>query len=383
MNSNDQSDTPSALQIVDTTIQESAITMISKAEIDMQISTAKKYPRALSIVKRDMISFATLDVETAATCFYTVPRAGKNIQGPSVRLAEIAVSCYGNLRVQTRIVDVVPNGNAPHVVVQAVCHDLERNVAVCVEKRRRITGRKSQEGKIDEDAINLAANAGMAIAFRDAVYKVIPGALIKPVYENAKQVAIGDAKTLGDRRAKAIESFAKMGVTSDRVLTMLGRGHIEEVQLTDLEVLIGLYTAIKDGQASIDDSFPPEQRKGGFGMPTPPAKERPAAPAAQPVTEKQPAPTPTAPDETAATSAQTEPAAETQPELTAQQQDNDTPQRRLHLALNERKISEGNIMGFLKTHYKIKQLTVNALPDALAGEVLRDLDVYLDQMAKA
>lgn len=234
-----------------------AITSLTRAEIDSQIATAKQYPRVLSKVKRDMLEFASLDQETAEACFYSLPRGGKTIQGPSVRLAEIAVSCYGNLRAGVRIIDAVSTGDSPHVVLQAVCHDLEKNVAVQIEKRRRIVGKKSKGGQIDEDDINLAANAGSAIAFRDAVFKVIPGALIKPVYEHAKQVAIGDAKTLVERRERAVASFGKMGVPPAKVCAHLGKKTVEDISLEDLETLFGLHTAIKDGHTTIDEAFNP------------------------------------------------------------------------------------------------------------------------------
>lgn len=234
----------------------SAIESVSRAEIDMQISTAKKYPRALSSVKKSMLEFATLDQETAESCFYSLPRGDKNIKGPSVRLAEIAVSCYGNLRAGSRAVETVSTGDSPHVVVQAVCHDLERNTLVTIEKRRRIVGKKKNGGKPDEDDINLATNACAAIAFRDAVFKVIPGALIKPVYEQAMKVAIGDVTTLSARRSKCIDTFGKMGITKDRVLVRLEKKSVEDIGLEDLETLIGLHTAIKDGATTLDDAFP-------------------------------------------------------------------------------------------------------------------------------
>lgn len=241
-------------------VEPSSLNVIARAEIDSQISTAKQYPRQLSKVKGDMMNFATLDEETAQSCFYSVPRGGKNIQGPSVRLAEIAVSCYRNIRVGSRVIETVTKGENPHVVVQSVCHDLEMNVAVTVEKRRRIVGKKDWKNgghkPIDEDDITLASNSGAAIAFRDAVFKVIPGALIKPVFEQAKKVAIGDVKTLGDRRAKSIEAFAKMGIEKARVLARLDKKSIEDVTLEDLETLLGLYNAIKEGHVTIEESFP-------------------------------------------------------------------------------------------------------------------------------
>ena len=234
-----------------------AIEAVSRAEIDMQISTAKKYPRNIAQVKAEMLDIVQLDEETAAACFYSLPRGGKNIQGPSIRLAEVAFSCFGNVRAGSRIIETVTDGGNPYVTIQAVCHDLQKNVAVSIEKRRRIVGKKSKAGVIDEDDINLAANAGSAIALRDAIFKVVPGALVRPVYEAAKKVAIGDAKTLSDRRAKAIEAFGKMGVPADRVLASIGHSKIDEVTLDDLENLIGTFTAIKEGSTTIENAFPP------------------------------------------------------------------------------------------------------------------------------
>ena len=87
-------------------IEPNATEAIERAAIDIQISTAKKYPRALSSVKSQMLSFATLDVETAAGCFFTLPPRkggdGKPIQGPSIRMAEIALSCFQNVRAGAR-----------------------------------------------------------------------------------------------------------------------------------------------------------------------------------------------------------------------------------------------------------------------------------------
>ena len=248
----------SPLDIATEIIPPSALESISRAETDILVATARRYPRQLSKVKSEMISFATLDQDTAEACFYKLPRGGKNIEGPSVRLAEIAVSCYGNLSAGSRIVETVTSGDNPHVTVQAYAIDLEKNVRITIEKRRRIVGKKSKGGVIDEDDINLAANAGAAIAFRDAVFKVVPGALIKPVFEQAKAVAIGNAATLEDRRARALERFAKMGVDSKRVLASLGKAKIDEIVLDDLETLFGIHTAIKDGQMTIEEAFTPK-----------------------------------------------------------------------------------------------------------------------------
>lgn len=238
--------TPQSVEIV----QPHALELIERAQIDMQVSTAKKYPRDLVTVKRRMMEFATLDEETAEACFYTLSREGKNIQGPSVRLAEIAVACYGNLRAASRLID----NDGKTVTSQGVCHDLENNTLISVEVKRRITGKSGRT--YSEDMQVVTGNAANAISFRNAVFKVIPGALVRPVYESAKKIAVGDASTLSTKRLKIIARLNAMQVTTERILERLNKTAVESIGLDDLEILIGLGTAIKDGDTTVDEAFP-------------------------------------------------------------------------------------------------------------------------------
>lgn len=272
------------------------ITAMEKASIDTQITTARAYPRELSRVKAKMLSFATLDEETAASCFYTLPARkggdGKAIQGPSARLAEIAVASYGHIRAGSRIIA----NDGKTVTAQAFCHDLENNVHVALETKRRITSRDGRT--LSEDMQVVIGNAACSIAFRNAVFKVVPMALVKPVFESAKRVAIGDVKTLASRRAAAVDYFVKMGVQRDRILATLGVNSIEDVQLPHLETLTGLRTAIADGDTTVEEAFPapatPERPLFGK-KPTPP----PIPPADQPSAQAEAAPAATTQQEAA------------------------------------------------------------------------------------
>ena len=253
MENEEQNNKP--VEIVNATALES----IERASIDMQIETAKRHPMhrpgMLSKVKEDMLTLATLDEETAAACFYTLPRGGKAIQGPSVRLAEIALNCYGNTRVGTRIIDVVTDYVNPHVVIQSACHDLENNVLITIEKRRRIT-KKKKAGRIDEDDIQLAVNACTSIAYRDATFKIIPMAIIKPVWQAAKLLAVGDIRSLTAKRSEVIEKLKKMGAPEDRILAVVNCRKAEDIGVDELGQLIGLGTALKDGEITLEDAFP-------------------------------------------------------------------------------------------------------------------------------
>ncbi|MGL5914163.1 MAG: hypothetical protein ACRCZB_08355, partial [Bacteroidales bacterium] len=137
---------------------------INRAEVDMQIATAKTYPRELPRVLNQIETYATMDTETAEDCFYALRRGRGDdnnvIEGVSVRLAEIIAGAWGNLRVQTRII----GNDGRTVTCQGLCHDLETNLAVSVEVKRRITDRNGKT--FSEDMQVVTGNAASAIAFR-------------------------------------------------------------------------------------------------------------------------------------------------------------------------------------------------------------------------
>ena len=54
-------------------ITPNALEAITRGEIDCQISTAKKYPRSLTLFKERALAMATMDQETAESCIYVRP----------------------------------------------------------------------------------------------------------------------------------------------------------------------------------------------------------------------------------------------------------------------------------------------------------------------
>lgn len=234
--------------------------LIARAEIDIQIATAKKYPRQLSKVRSDVLTLATMDEETAGACFFSLPRGGKVITGESVRLAEILASAYGNIKAAWRPVSVDRINGV--VTCQGVCHDLEKNVSSSVEKTRTIQKKRGSD-RYDEDMINLAVNACGAIAYRDALFKVIPKALIKPILNQIKEAARGKG-TLTQRVDRIFKRLIEMGKESKisdkdmeaRILAVIGCSKREDVSLSHLDVLIGMGTSITDGEIRLEKAFP-------------------------------------------------------------------------------------------------------------------------------
>lgn len=233
--------------------QSDVLQAINASEIDIQVSTAKQYPRSIPDVLNKISTYATMDVETAADCFYVLRRNGSNgsntVEGLSVRMAEIIAGAWGNLRVQTRII----GNDGKTITAQGICHDLETNVAVSVEVKRRITDKYGKT--YSEDMQVVTGNAASAIAFRNAVLKVVPKAVTKRVIEGVKQVALGQSLDLETSRQRMIEYFAKLGVTKEMLLEYLNLKKVDEIDKEAVFELRATANAIKEGTTTVQDTF--------------------------------------------------------------------------------------------------------------------------------
>lgn len=234
-----------------TTKETSALATVITAEIDSQIATAKAYPRSIHKFKQRALTLATMSQEVAASCEYGLPRGGKVIKGPSVRLAEIIVNSWGNVRAGARV--VLNTGRK--IVSQAICHDLETNVCITIEVERRITDKKGIP--YNEDMQIMAGNAASSIALRNAIFKVVPKAAWDEIYQQSRFVALGDASTLVERRTKAVEYFRSKGVTDPQICQALGVNAIDDIDLDRLATLSSMKSALVNNEASLETLFPP------------------------------------------------------------------------------------------------------------------------------
>lgn len=236
-------------------MQAETLQSMDRAEIDMQIATAKRFPRNIQQCLDNIRALSMIDEETMESCFYHLERKDKDgqikeIEGMSVRMAEIFVSCWGNLRVATRII----GNDGRKITAQGICFDVQNNVAVSSETSRRIT---NKSGKTYSDDMQIVTgNAASAIAFRNAVFKVIPAAVTKSITNEIKQKLLEMTSTkINQKRRNAVEWFTKRGVTEDELRKYLGTDNLETISAEKIVELRGVATAIREGSSSIDEVF--------------------------------------------------------------------------------------------------------------------------------
>jgi len=344
-------------------------------DVDLQVRTAKAYPRSVGDFKQRALQMVTLDQETAASCLYTLKRGKKIIEGPSARCAEIIASCWGNLRVAAK----TTGDDDTFTYAEAVCWDLETNVAVSYETKRRITTREGE--RFGDDMIGVTSNAAVSIAFRNSVFRVVPRAYVNEIYKAARQAAAGDARTLKDRRREMIAYFAGQGITEQQVLDLLDVRGIDDITLDHLCTLRGVATAVKEGTAVLEHIF-----SGGHGPNQPEAGQPPSTdrPPAQESDE--------APVEDAEPNAEAKPEAPTEPPqakttggtgvkkgILAQIRDE------LHVVLpGDSPAAEGARLKKLNTLFgKVRWTDIETLPNAILAAGLEQLKAAAEQNDEA
>jgi len=235
-----------AIEVVPSAIVEAH----DKAEVDLQIATAKRYPRDMVRVKNEILELATADGETAADCWYMLPPRGDSetpIDGKSIRLAEIVAYAMGNLRYGGRIVDI----DNRFVTAEGFCFDLEKNTAARNEVKRSIVTRDGN--RYSNEMIQVTAQAAISLAIRNAIFRVVPTVVIRKEIEQIQEVAV---KWLAERLDKLFAAFAEWGVSEADILRRLNcknRAHMVKAQILQMR---GYYTAIRDGETTVEAVFP-------------------------------------------------------------------------------------------------------------------------------
>lgn len=232
---------------------------IEKANVDVQVTTAKQFPRNVTRAIQNSIVMATIDPETAQMMRYALPRGGKPITGPSVHLAKLIVSNWGNIRAEAKVVQITDS----QVVSRGTCWDLENNVATAIEVRRNIKGKGGQ--RFSDDMITVVGNAANSIAFRNAVFSVIPKAVTDKVYRAAQECITGDlsdeAKLL-QKRTNCLKFFNdEYGITEEEVIKLCGKQTVNQIKAEEIALMLGIYQSLKDGDTTVEEVMEPIRKE--------------------------------------------------------------------------------------------------------------------------
>lgn len=184
-----------------------------------------------------------------------MPRGGKPITGPSVHLAKIIVSNWGNMRTEAKVVQITDK----QIISRGTAWDLETNVASAFEVRRSIIDKKGN--RFSDDMITVTGNAANSIAYRNAVFSVVPKAVVDKVYKSAQKFITGDLsdkEKLLKRRTDAINYFRdEWGIEEEEVVKLCGKQTVNQIKAEEIALLLGMVQSLKDGDTTVDELMKP------------------------------------------------------------------------------------------------------------------------------
>jgi hypothetical protein len=226
------------------------------AEAQGKLVIAKRFPR-------DEVSAYAKAMEAcqrptmAEKAFYSFPRGGQTVEGPTIRFAEELARCWGNIDYGIKELSQ-DDGKSE---MQAYAWDLETNaqsVQNFTNLHQREVGKKMQKLTSLRDIYE--NNANMATRrLRSRILAILPSWFVEDCIAECKKTLAGQNETpLVDRVKKMVVQFAKLGVTQEQIETRLKK-KIDTMNADDFIEYVGIYNAIKQGESKIADWFEAEK----------------------------------------------------------------------------------------------------------------------------
>ena len=262
------------------------------SEIQAMVFMAKQFPRN-QIQAADRILNACTRQTLADSAVYSYPRGGQNVEGPSIRLAEVLAQNWGNLDFGIRELSQ-ENGVS---TVEAYAWDLETNVRqakVFQVAHKRIAKGGTKTLTDPRDIYEMVANQGSR-RLRACILSIIPGDIVEAALS---QCSITQAASLGatpeeikETIRKLTATMEKFGITAENIQDRY-QCRLEAIRPAQIVELRKIYTSLKDGMSKPSDWFAIQEVKKSS------AQDLNAMVEAQPVKKAEPESLEEAPKET-------------------------------------------------------------------------------------
>jgi hypothetical protein len=219
------------------------------AETRAQIQLAKMFPRNMNTAHAELME-ACANKAFASDAFYSVPRGGGSVTGPSIRFAEEVARVYGHMEYGHR--EYSRSEGKSEVEVYA--WDKQNNnrsirqitVMHIIDTRQGPKPCKSQK-EIDDLVANIASKQ-----LRGRILALMPKWFVADALERCKKTLLGDnEKPVSARVRDMVQAFSKFGVNAGHIEGYLGH-KLETTMLDELIELTGVYNSLKEGRPAAE-----------------------------------------------------------------------------------------------------------------------------------
>lgn len=243
---------------------------LATVQIQSRYHIARRFPRNLDVVRQNMLlecdrpSFYEPDMKKngSSVAIYRVPRGGSNIEGVTIRFAEMAARNFGNFGIDLqqigeddtqRIYLVTATDYETNLVsaeIVNVPRTIERKFAKDTDTV--ISSRTNSKGENvftilgTDDDLAMKRNALISKAKRNLIMGFIPGWIVEECIDKIRaNAAKKDGIDPAGAKNAIFDAFATVGVTAVWLNEFIG--HDGPLQPAELEALRGYFGAIKEG----------------------------------------------------------------------------------------------------------------------------------------
>lgn len=222
------------------------------AEAQGKLVIAKRFPRD-EFQAYEKLMKACSRMSLAEKAIYSYPRSGNTISGPSIRLAEEAARCWGN--VDFGIKELSQKKGESEMM--AYCWDMETNVMSSQQfVVSHVRDTKNGEQKLNTQRDIYENNANMAgRRLRARILAILPPDLIEAAVQVCRKTLAGNSQEpLEDRIKKMVTTFEKISVRREMLEKRMGHD-ISKMTKDELVEHISIYNSIRDGNSKPSDWF--------------------------------------------------------------------------------------------------------------------------------
>ena len=241
---------------------ESAEMQRAQAEVQAAFAIACKMPRDETKARLGLEN-SIKRLAFAEKAYYSYPRGNTEIFGPSINLAREFAKHWRNILHGDRIV----HDTNEQRTIEGYAWDLETNTCVrAQESFKKLIQRRDKKTKVtrwiepNERDLRELTRRHVALLKRNCIFELAPKDLIDDMLNKAREITKAgiSQKDIKQRRVETVKVFEMLGVYEDKLeaYCKVNFGHqIDKITPDEIAELGGIWNAIKEGNASIEEYF--------------------------------------------------------------------------------------------------------------------------------
>jgi len=205
---------------------------------------------------------------------FSKPVAGRQIKGPSIRFAELALREWSNVnsdvsviheddqirRVRVTVVDLETNASfSKEVQAQKLVERRQAGDREVLAERKNTKGETVYIVRATEEELDNKVSALISKALRNEGLRLIPSDIVDEALDIARRTLLNqDAKDPAAAKKQILDAFSELGI-KPRDLEAYLKHKIDVLSPAELQDLRGIFRAIKDGEATWADYIRPTE----------------------------------------------------------------------------------------------------------------------------